>query len=358
MATLSHSLRAFAAVLLSTTALTGCIVEAEDIEADELAETTDDGDLGQVEQAATACTTSTTFTFSTSGGVTTAKSGKTAVAWFTAGSYTVRMTGPSRTLQPNVTSVPAVTTTDWVRTLPAPFSTSTMTQTQMSAWLNAARAVNCASGTPDVLAIGYEYIESAPREAAYALGADFHDYLGTSWDPLDGSAVSPDPTQLGDLDCSGYMRLIWGGRSNFTYNNVAASIPLSLNALTNALPRASKDQYQYGPGKIIVPFRTGTGFNGIPSSSELAALQAGDLVFFDTACDYTVTTPSCGKDWNAISHVGMYVGKDSSGNYRFTSSRSTANGPTVANTGGWSVFNNATGISGTYHKRFRAARRL
>lgn len=363
MATLSSSLRVLASVLVPCFALTGCIVSSEDAEMDEMDEMAEDSDLvNEADQAATACATTATFTYATSGDITTASISGVVVAWFTKGSYSVRMTGASRTLSSNVTGVPTITSTNWVRTLATPFDPATMTTTARSAWLNAARAVNCSTGTSDVLAIAYEYVEGKTKNAAYALGADFHDYLGTSWDPIDGNIVAADAKQLGDLDCSGFVRLVWGSRSNFTYNNVSAKIPLSLYSYAGALPRASKDQYQYGPGKAVIPFRTqasgAAAFNGYPTATELSKLQAGDMVFFDSTCDYTVTSPSCGTTWEAIAHAGIFTGVDSAGNYRFISSRQTADGPTVANTGGWSVFNNATGISGSYHKRFRAARRL
>ncbi|MDC3983191.1 hypothetical protein [Polyangium jinanense] len=312
-------------------------------------------------QAGAACTTVATFKYATSGDVTTASINSTVVAWFTKGAYTVRMTGPSRTFSAGVTGVPSVTTTMWIRTLATPFDPVTMGTTVRSAWLNAARAVNCVTGTSDILAVAYEYIEGGSNHAGYASGADFHDYLGLSWDPADGNIVAPDSTQIGKVDCSGFLRLIFGFRANFLYGGVEAKIPMSWY-VTGTLTRASKDQYQSGPGKIIVPFRTqptgAVAFNGTPTAAELSAIQVGDIVFFDSGCDYSVSSPSCGTDWTTIGHTGIYVGRDSSNNARFLSSRSTADGPTVANTGGWSVFNDAAGISGTYPKRFRAARRF
>jgi len=354
-------LRSLVALTLSAVTLTGCIVETGDSEEDSVADL-DNENTDEAASAASLCTAAATFTYSTSGDTTTALLNGTAVAWFTKGAYTVRMTGPSRTFAAgNVAGVPAVTTTNWVRTMATPFDPATVTTTTRSAWLNAARAVNCATGTSDVLAIAYEYVEGTTKDAAYLNGSDFHDYLGISWTPIDGSTVSPDPAQLGGIDCSGYMRLVWGYRSNFTYNSVAAKIPLSLYS-SAGIPRASRDIYQSAPGKILVPFRTqpagATSMNGAPTATELALMQSGDLVFFDSSCDYTAATPVCGADWNAIGHVGMYIGRDSNGDYRFLSSRSQANGPTVANTGGWSVFNAAVGVSGTYPKRFRASRRL
>ena len=75
-----------------------------------------------------------------------------------------------------------------------------------------------------------------------------------------------------------------------------------------------------------------------------AALQAGDLVFFDAS-----TT-----DGTQIDHAGIYLGSDSSGRARFISSRQTADGPTLGDVGGASIL---TG-TGYWATAFRAVRRL
>jgi cell wall-associated NlpC family hydrolase len=236
-----------------------------------------------------------------------------------------------------------------------------MSSEAMSAWLDAARAENCATGTPDILAIAFEYIEGAPKDAAYEFGADFHDYLGVDWYPPDGDVVAADPAQLGKLDCSGFIRLVFGERTNFVHDGASAKIPLSVER-AGAIPRTSRDQYRSGPGKILVPFRTeppgAAPFHGEPTAKELDAIEVGDLVFFDTSCEYEVTTPSCGADWTTISHIGLYVGQDALGDRRFLSSRIVADGPTAANAGGFSIFNPTHGLSRSYPMWFRAARRF
>ena len=60
------------------------------------------------------------------------------------------------------------------------------------------------------------------------------------------------------------------------------------------------------------------------------------------------------NDGDRIDHVGMYLGVDIAGARRFISSRKTANGPTLADTGGRSILNG----TGTFARGFRAARRL
>ncbi len=379
MATLLAALRSFSCTLLPcvalTATLTGCFggdgdISFEDPEAELGGDEEAEGNAGNEAETlpgeepvvelggegteSAACEKSATFTFSNAGDTTIASIDGQSVAWFTKGSYSVRMEGPSRSFGAGSTVVPGVHTSAWIRTMSAPFDPATTSDATLAAWLDAARAKNCAAGTKDVLAIAYEYVDGASKDARYALGADFHDYLGVSWDPLDGkSLVAADVEQLGALDCSGYMRLVWGSR---------ASLPLSLKPLAGHLPRTSEEMYRFGPGKLVVPFRTqpagAPAFQGAPTESELAAIKPGDLVFFDTDCHYGASTLACGKDPSVIGHVGMFVGRDTSGNSRFISSRATADGPTVGNTGGWSIFNAGADASGTYPQRFRAARRL
>ncbi len=327
-----------------------------------------DSDSEEVAEAPLAgsstCAGPATFTFSTSGDSTVALSGGQPVAWFTAGSYSVRMVGPTRTFTWGKPVSVTFQSTAWVRTLGAPFRTD-MPAAARKDWLNAARAVNCSAptGTADVIAVAFEYVEGTPLHAGYAYGADFHDYLGTSWKPPDGSVRQPDPAMFGELDCSGYMRLIWGSRINFTYKGTGLSLPLSLDAVTGMLPRRSYQQYLSGPGKVIVPFRrvpTGgsPATGGTPTAAEASALAAGDLVFFDMSCDYGATTPTCSADPAvAIGHVGMFLGKDNASNLRFLSARTSSDGPTIGNVSGWSILN-STSASSSFARRFRAARRL
>ncbi len=335
--------------------LAGCVVEEDEPDPVETAE----APAALLET----CTASASFTYKTSGNQTIAYLGTLPVARFTAGAYTVHMTGPSRTFTWGNPVAVTLSSTSWVRTMAKPFDPA-MTKSSLSSWLNAARAVNCAepTGTPDIIGIAFQYVEGKPDDAGYDRGADFNDFLGLSWLPLDASLQLADPLELGKLDCSGFMRLVWGHRTNFIYNLTASKIPLSFNAYANALPRESWDIYANGPGKVIVPFRLaptgGSSANaGAPTAAELAALQVGDLVFFDASCDYDVASPSCVNNVSAISHLGTYVGKDSGGRYRFISSRSSSDGPTIGNTSGWSVFD-ANPTSMFYPKRFRAARRF
>jgi hypothetical protein len=92
-----------------------------------------------------------------------------------------------------------------------------------------------------------------------------------------------------------------------------------------------------GPGTVVLP---DTG--GPPSN--LAALQAGDLLFFDLD-----QAPD-----RRIDHVAIYLGRDTGGQHRFVSSRRMADGPTLGDLGGTSVLDDG----GHYARSFRAAKRL
>lgn len=267
-----------------------------------------------------------------------------ALATFTTGARTVTLRGPPRTFQESTTTA-TVTTTAWARLLDQPFAGKVP-----RAWLDAALADTSA----DLLAIASQYVTGAPTvrstdgriissDAAYGPlgpdggreeGSDFNDYLGLDWkypDLLDATAPPvTDPAevnQIGALDCSGYVRMVFGYRSG---------LPLSIAPDGSRLPRRSHQMLASAPGVVTIP-DTGV----VPSARKLAA---GDLVFFDASTD----------DGDAIDHVGIYLGVDSLGAPRFVSSRKTVNGPTLGDVGGRSTLSGA----GLYATTWRAARRL
>ncbi len=113
------------------------------------------------------------------------------MATFTDGAYSVQLLGPARTFaEPSASS--SVTSTTWVRALPAPFS-----GTVDEAWLQA----SLAERTPDALGLAMQYLEGASAvyessglqiagNASYGPlqsdgtrqeGSDFNDYLGVPW---------------------------------------------------------------------------------------------------------------------------------------------------------------------------------
>ncbi|MEV6164811.1 NlpC/P60 family protein [Streptomyces sp. NPDC052052] len=238
---------------------------------------------------------------------------------------------------------PSVTHGDWVRVLPEPFDgtwTAGLEQT-IRGWAG--------STVPDVLAYAAMFLAGAPAvtagagpaqgkqvlgEAGYGYlnphgyryeGADFHEYMNVGWTFDDGSYTGPSSKQVGNLDCSGYTRMIYGYHMG---------VPTAAGADTSGerIPRKSRDMADYAPGVLID--RT----DGV-NPPTAALLQPGDLVLFnaDSGDDTETVT---------VDHVGIYLGPDAAGKRRFLSSRKTVNGPTMSDLGGASLLD-GTGVYAT-----------
>ncbi|WP_327167328.1 NlpC/P60 family protein [Streptomyces subrutilus] len=247
---------------------------------------------------------------------------------------------------------PAVTHDAWVRVLPAPFDgawTSSLEQT-VRGWAG--------SPAPDVLAYAAMFLAGAPAvrttaspaagsqvlgEAGYGYldphgfryeGADFHEYMDLGWTFPDGTSTGPSPRQVGNLDCSGYTRMVYGYHMG---------IPVAAGADTSGtrLPRASRHMADFAPG-VRIDRTDGTN----PPAAPL--LQPGDLVLFNAdSGDDTVATAT-------VDHVGIYLGPDADGKRRFLSSRKTGNGPTMADLGGASLLDG----TGTYARKLHTVHRI
>jgi len=270
------------------------------------------------------------------------------LATFTNGAYTVVLVGPRRKFAEGKTV--SVAHTKWVRTSPVPFAGEVDQE-----WLEQALAANEAR-VPDILDIAIQYIRGAPSiqeddlqiagEARYGPGpakdreegADFNDYLGLTWIYPGERDDRPERSQFRCLDCSGYMRMIWGYRHHLPGAGYEDRVPLcrTSRADRSAMPRRAHQIYRSAPGVIIVPRRDRV--------TDFSPLGIGDLVFFDA-------DP---KDGTQIDHLGMYLGRDADRRYRFISSRKTRNGPTLGDYGGPSL------LDGTklYAKSFYAVRRI
>ncbi|MBS0468166.1 MAG: hypothetical protein JSS31_04780 [Proteobacteria bacterium] len=242
-----------------------------------------------------------------------------------------------------------VTHAVWVRALPQPFA-----GTVDAAWLQRALAAN-ARHQPDLLALAMQYLGGAPArregglqiagDAAYGPlvdgkrqeGADFNDYLGVDWIYPDDSVDAAEPGQLRCLDCSGYVRMLWGFRRHAP--NAAPVMPLARTSSADgrALPRRAVQMNARAPGVLIERDR------GV-QLRDFARLGVGDLVLFDADPD----------DGTAIDHVGLYLGLDDDGHHRFISSRKGANGPTLADVHGKSILDG----NGLFARGLRAVRRL
>ncbi len=261
------------------------------------------------------------------------------VATFTDGAYTVALAGPEREFD-EPTATHGVTTDRWVRILDAPFDGEVDGE-----WLDAART----DRSPDVLEVATQYFDGAPEitddegalisaaakygplqpDGSRPVGSDWHDFRGV--DAVYGDHTDPaDPEEYGSLDCSGYVRIVYGFRFG---------IPMSLRPERGTtLPRRSFEQAADAPGVTPIPDEG-------DRPTDLGALEAGDLVFFDAPSD----------DDGRIDHVGIYLGVDEGGERRFIHSRRSHNGPTM---GGDDVGPSVLDGDGFYARGFRSSRRL
>jgi hypothetical protein len=269
------------------------------------------------------------------------------IAIMTDGARTAHLFGPMRTFEEPRFTVAKVKTDMWVRLAPRAWRAGAEKEAWFTTWLDRALA----DRSPDVLAIAMQYTyghqpkknkEGLQIAGDAAFGplsdtdpdgraelSDFYDYLGVSWDFPDGKHEDPAPDHFLALDCSGFLRMVYGYRLGF---------PLwGTNNAGPGLPRRATAMASTGPGVQLMP-------NTGERARDLDRLLPGDLLFFNAG-------PIGGKH---IEHSGMYLGVDDRGHHRFISSRSGANGPTMGDLGGESI------LDGTGHwaHGLRTARRL
>ncbi len=270
------------------------------------------------------------------------------LATFTDGARTVLLAGPRRSFAEGTA---AVMHARWVRSSPSPFSGRVDRR-----WLGAALAANRARKA-DVLAIAMQYIRGAPPlvdengmqiagDARYGPGtvanreegADFNDYLGIT-STLPGEPPDPpERRQFRCLDCSGYMRMVWGWRNHLPSAARSDRIPLSISPRPDrsTMPRRAHQIFDSAPGIAVIPRKQPV--------TDLTPLQIGDLVFFDADPD----------DGAQVDHVGLYLGRDLDRRHRFISSRKARNGPTMGDYHGASLLDGR----GLYARSFCGAHRL
>ena len=269
------------------------------------------------------------------------------LATFTNDAYTVVLAGPRRRFAEGTASVSHAR---WVRTYPKPFAGRLHRP-----WLERALAANEAR-VPDVLALAMQYIRGAPAiqegglqvagDARYGPGpetdrqegSDFNDYLGVTWTYPDDPADPPEQDQFRCLDCSGYIRMVWGFRHHLPGARFEDRVPLGAAPTRDrvSIPRRAHQIYDSAPGILVV--RRGD------ATDRLSRLEVGDLVFFDADT----------ADGPQIDHVGMYLGRDQDRRYRFISSRKRRNGPTLGDYHGASVLDG----TGLYARSFCGVRRI
>ena len=241
------------------------------------------------------------------------------LATYTNNAYTVKVKGPSRTFSEPVftetnTTQYTVTSNIWQRVLKSKF-TGTVDEAQLENWL--------ADTSPDTIAIAMQYVHGTPTvnvgnirmsdnaEYGSGAGADFNDYFGISWNyGTYGGTDAPESAEFGQMDCSGYVRMIFGYRQGMTLTQTTRP--------GIAIPRTSAEQCNTSDS-LGITLVANTGAR--PASSNYSKLTIGDLVCFDATPDGT------------IDHIGIYMGVDSGGHYRFLSSRNSLLGPTMNDSG-------------------------
>lgn len=266
------------------------------------------------------------------------------LATFTDGARTVALTGPRRTFSEPRFTTATITTTTWVRLAPEAWTPGAEKAPWFAQWFEQARrdtgpdvfatAMQYADGAPDVrnddgLTVSGDAIFGPvePQGVARLEQSDFMDYLGVSYDFPDGRK-NPKPDHWGALDCSGFVRMVYGYRSGYPL--------LGTNNPGPGLPRRAWAIQQNGPGVSLIP-------NTRTRVTAYDAIQPGDLLFFEVEGSV-----------DELDHVGIFIGIDSAGHYRFMSSRERANGPTFGDLGGTSLLDDG----GMYSKAWRAARRI
>ena len=267
--------------------------------------------------------------------------------------------GATRTFSEPKTTDANVTHNKYVRLLPQPFD-GTFGWVE-SGWLDDAEASNY----PDLLQVAFDYVIDKPRtfdangwlfkgDAHYGPasgsngslqpGSDFNDYQGRIYTYHDGTTDNPDPTRYASMDCSGFMRMVFG---------VRGGMEMTINPDGVRLPRTSYWMVDSAPGTMVEP---DVGADKVVPPRAYMKLLPGDLFFWDQS------TFNANPDTNKeIDHVGMYIGVDNAGHRRFISSRIGIDGPTMGDhpaSDPTTITRSYVDGTGLYSKSFRAVRRL
>jgi cell wall-associated NlpC family hydrolase len=273
------------------------------------------------------------------------------LATFTDGARTATLRGPSRTFSEPANTKSRVVTEDWVRLMPETWRKGAESEKWFKDWFKEFYG----SEEDDLFAYAFQYVEGAPAKkddegVQYAGDAffgpfkedgvdrleqnDFYDYLGTSYTFRDGTTMQPHQERFRSLDCSGFMRMIWGYRARFP---LAAT-----NKVGDGLARTADGMARSKTGVDIIKLQGPSPWYTRPKNIDV--VQPGDLLFFKM--DHRTA--------NHMDHVALYLGTDTDGHRVFVSSRKEVNGPTMGDKGGASRIDG----NGFYAGLLRSAKRL
>lgn len=271
------------------------------------------------------------------------------IAHLTDTARTAVLTGPKRTLEEPRNTDARVVTNKYVRVLPKPFKKGAQEEDWFQEWF--AEAVNDRS--PDALEIGTQYFQGAESKydengLRYAgdadfgplkddgsglrdVGGDFNDYLEITVSHPDKEHDPPEQRDANSLDCSGFLRIVYGyrlGYPMFGKNETKG----------DGLQRTVNGMYKYAPGVTLVKDK-----GSPPPISVTKKFLPGDVLFFDTH-----------PAEDGLEHSAIYLGVDNQGKHRFMSSRDAVNGPTMGDVMGPSIIDG----HGLFANNWRAAHRL
>jgi NlpC/P60 family protein len=280
------------------------------------------------------------------------RDGKGAViATFTDGARTATLKGPTRTFSEPATTSTKVVTDDWVRLLPEPWTKGAESQQWFKDWFKQYYG----SQEDDVFAFAFQYVQGAPAkkdaqgvqyEGRAYYGpykpdgvdryeqTDFYDYLGIPYTFRNGTTLSPRKDRLHSVDCSGYLRLVYGYRARYPLR--------AANDSGDGLPRTADAMARSDVGVDVIKLQGPSPWYERPKNIDV--LQPGDLLFFKM--DH--------RTGNHMDHSAIYLGSDTEGHKVFVSSRKEQNGPTIGDKGGVSRLDG----NGFYAGLFRSAKRL
>jgi len=280
-------------------------------------------------------------------------------ATFTDGARTAVLTGPSRTFAEPRTTTAKVVTDSWVRLLPQAWVKGAEQEEWFRTWFPASRGSNA----DDLFAIAFQYGDGAPKkkdsdgltyrgdadfgpisnDVRYELRleqSDFYDYLGEAFRFRNGTVQYPEAAKVHSLDCSGFVRMVFGYRSGYHLRPAD-------DATGTGLPRTAYGIGASDYGVDVLPLhRTGSTvpLEMYARATDLDKLQPGDLLFWKLD----------GRTGARLDHTGIYLGLDTDGHPRFVSSRKEANGPTMGDMGGDARLDG----EGRYAKYLTSAKRL